>query len=133
MWSHVISLCSPTYSKLIYPNLLVVLDVIVKCDEGKGWMSAAGRCYKFYDTPSTWQDAQNYCEAVDGHLISVMSEEEQTVVSTQANFGGSTIWIGLRMNVSQEQCLKMQRQIQDLFKGGGGHICKFLTSKQKEK
>ncbi|XP_063953416.1 macrophage mannose receptor 1-like isoform X1 [Lytechinus pictus] len=73
-------------------------DVIVKCDEGNGWISAADRCYKFYDTPSTWQDAQNYCQDIDGHLISVNSEAEQAVVSTQANFGGSTLWIGLRMD-----------------------------------
>ncbi|XP_071507011.1 macrophage mannose receptor 1-like [Diadema antillarum] len=70
-------------------------DITVACDEGNGWMSANGRCYKYYDTLSTWQDAENYCRDIDGALLSIASEEEQAVATTQANFGGTTMWIGL--------------------------------------
>ena len=51
--------------------------------------------YKVYDTPMTWTEARDACEAVGGHLAAVSSEEEQTFVcdiiksSKQAN-----MWIG---------------------------------------
>ena len=66
----------------------------IKCDEGNGWTSAEGRCYKYYDSDKTWTDANNYCKAIGSDLISVQSAAEQQVVTTNSQFNGETLWIG---------------------------------------
>ncbi|XP_072020262.1 macrophage mannose receptor 1-like [Amphiura filiformis] len=69
-------------------------DVIIKCDESNGWISAASACYKYYGNDYTWTDANNYCQEVGASLISVESQEEQDLVSLQGSTYNTDIWIG---------------------------------------
>ncbi|KAJ8036335.1 Macrophage mannose receptor 1 [Holothuria leucospilota] len=69
-------------------------DVLKKCDEDNGWVSATDKCYKFYNDPQNWEGAKTYCRKVDGDLVDVNSAEEQNVV-TATSLSGNTFWIGL--------------------------------------
>lgn len=74
-------------------------DVLKKCDEDNGWVSANGKCYKLYDKSKVWEGAKAYCRDVDGDLIDVNSEEEQKVVTAMSQLRGLTFWIGLSNKV----------------------------------
>ena len=40
-----------------------------------------GHTYKIIDTVRTWSGAKSYCESLNGHLVTITSEEEQNVVA----------------------------------------------------
>ncbi|XP_072020212.1 C-type mannose receptor 2-like [Amphiura filiformis] len=77
-----------------HPPGKILEDVIIKCDESNGWMSAASACYKYYSNDYAWSDANNYCLALGGALISVESQEEQDLVTLQGSTYKTDIWIG---------------------------------------
>uniref|UniRef100_T1E3D6 C-type lectin 7 n=1 Tax=Crotalus horridus TaxID=35024 RepID=T1E3D6_CROHD len=64
-----------------------------------GWSSYEGHCYKPFNEPKTWDDAENFCtqQHTGGHLVSFHSTEEADFVSKLAfqTFGQSIFWIGL--------------------------------------
>ena len=83
--------CQATF----FLNIFIYLpDVLIKCDEANGWISASSACYKFYSADYTWTDANNYCSNIGAELISVQSIEEQDVVTLQASTYNADIWIG---------------------------------------
>ena len=97
--------------KLVYnakqhcESLYLYTDVLIKCDEANGWISASSSCYKYYGSDYAWSDANNFCQAVGAELISVQSQEEQDVVTLQASVQKADIWIGATDLVSLDYIL----------------------------
>lgn len=55
-----------------------------------------GHSYKRYDLSMTWTEAKAYCEKLGGHLVTITSAEEQSVIDLIAYVGKkSYYWIGL--------------------------------------
>ncbi|XP_033969344.1 lactose-binding lectin l-2-like [Trematomus bernacchii] len=44
------------------------------------WFSFNGRCYQYYNTKTTWADAELYCVSQGGNLVSIHSREEERFV-----------------------------------------------------
>jgi len=62
-----------------------------------GWTVLNSNCYKFFNTMSTWEDAENHCHTEGGHLASVHSKEENDLVSglyETAGFSSTVIFLG---------------------------------------
>ncbi|KAI7812007.1 putative aggrecan core protein [Triplophysa rosa] len=58
----------------------------------EGWMEFMGSCYIHYDERETWAGADQRCQELNSHLVSITSQQEQDFVRTQAyNYQ----WIGL--------------------------------------
>ncbi|XP_041458722.1 macrophage mannose receptor 1-like isoform X2 [Lytechinus variegatus] len=70
-------------------------ELPLACDESTKWYGAAGQCYKYYSFKRSWVNADNYCRSVGGTLISVNSEEEQTLVANQVSVSQKNVWLGL--------------------------------------
>ncbi|XP_034091444.1 lactose-binding lectin l-2-like [Gymnodraco acuticeps] len=62
------------------------------------WFSFNGRCYKYFNTETTWADAELHCVSQGGNLVSLHSTEEedfvQFLVESSDPAEGAT-WIGL--------------------------------------
>ncbi|XP_054891487.1 aggrecan core protein [Poeciliopsis prolifica] len=56
------------------------------------WMEFDGRCYRHFDDRLTWSEAEQRCQEVSGHLVSIGSPREQQFVNSH---GDSYQWIGL--------------------------------------
>uniref|UniRef100_T1E3Z0 C-type lectin 11a n=1 Tax=Crotalus horridus TaxID=35024 RepID=T1E3Z0_CROHD len=75
-----------------------------------GWSSYEGHCYKPFNEPKTWDDAESFCteQAKGGHLVSIESSEEADfvaqLVANNVRRGISYIWIGLRVQGEEKQC-----------------------------
>lgn len=55
-----------------------------------------GHTYKLYDTNLSWTDAKDYCEQLGGHLVTITSAEEQSVIENLLEEGEMhQYWIGL--------------------------------------
>nr|XP_055047945.1 aggrecan core protein isoform X2 [Misgurnus anguillicaudatus] len=67
-----------------------VTEVLQGCAEG--WMEFMGSCYIHFDERLTWADAEQRCQELNAHLVSVFSQQEQDFVRTQAH---NYQWIGL--------------------------------------
>ncbi|RXN19625.1 aggrecan core -like protein [Labeo rohita] len=67
-----------------------VTDVVQECAEG--WMPFKGSCYIHFDVRETWTSAEQHCEELNSHLVSISSQEEQEFVRHQAH---DYQWIGL--------------------------------------
>ena len=98
---------SHTYTcTLLFPGNLaelvgdgsLVIEVEVDTREEAGWEEYVEtnvgevRNYKFYDIKLTWPEAEAYCQSEQGHLASVLTEEEQQKVDRLS--GGNITWIG---------------------------------------
>lgn len=54
-----------------------------------------GHIYKLYDEILKWTEARAYCESIGGHLATVTSEEENSVlIDLMKNGDCSTYWLG---------------------------------------
>ena len=55
-----------------------------------------GHYYKIVDTPMRWKDAQENCEKMNGHLVTIASEDEQNFVADLVAREGSkyNYWLG---------------------------------------
>ncbi|KAA0724420.1 Aggrecan core protein [Triplophysa tibetana] len=58
----------------------------------EGWMEFMGGCYIHFDERETWAGAEQRCQDLNSHLVSISSEQEQDFVRTQAR---NYQWIGL--------------------------------------
>ncbi|XP_033107156.1 macrophage mannose receptor 1-like [Anneissia japonica] len=70
------------------------LAKLEKCSTEDGWISGNSRCYLYVDQTRSWDDAQDYCDGLDGYLVSINNDEEQLTINTIAS-SKTTIWIGL--------------------------------------
>ncbi|MBQ2911913.1 MAG: S-layer homology domain-containing protein [Clostridia bacterium] len=56
-----------------------------------------GNTYYMFDESMTWDEARAYCEALEGHLVTITSEEEQKLVESLLEQGEKKqYWIGMR-------------------------------------
>ncbi|XP_033624558.1 macrophage mannose receptor 1-like [Asterias rubens] len=75
-------------------------DIPLKCDEANGWVSAGGKCHRYQNWDSTWDDARRYCQTLGGDLISIQTDEEQNVARLQVQANFQSIWIGASDKIS---------------------------------
>ena len=52
-----------------------------------------GACYKWVDQPKSWSDAENDCQQMGAHLVSIIDLVEQAYVFTEIQ--SDKAWIGL--------------------------------------
>lgn len=58
----------------------------------EGWMEFMGSCYIHFDERETWTSAEQHCQELNSHLVSISSQQEQEFVKNQAR---DYQWIGL--------------------------------------
>ncbi len=61
-------------------NFQNLYNVISSCNDGHR--------YELYDDILTWQEAKEKCEELGGHLVTITSEEEQSIVNELMSEGG---------------------------------------------
>lgn len=67
-----------------------VMQAVQGCAEG--WLEFMGNCYLRFDGRDTWVEAEQRCQEVNAHLVSITSQEEQQFVNSN---GQDYQWIGL--------------------------------------
>ncbi|RXN36043.1 aggrecan core -like protein [Labeo rohita] len=80
--SHLVSISSQEEQEFV--------RLVQECAEG--WMPFKGSCYIHFDVRETWTSAEQHCEELNSHLVSISSQEEQEFVRHQAH---DYQWIGL--------------------------------------
>ena len=64
-----------------------------------GMTEYEGHYYKVYDLGMKWTEAKTYCENLGGHLVTITSAEEQSVIENLMEFGSKNqYWIGMYRN-----------------------------------
>ncbi|XP_064192775.1 aggrecan core protein-like [Anguilla rostrata] len=63
---------------------------VQSCEEG--WIKFQGNCYLHFSERQTWEDAEQRCQALNSHLVSIVTPEEQEFVNSNAQ---DYQWIGL--------------------------------------
>ncbi|XP_039665839.1 aggrecan core protein isoform X2 [Perca fluviatilis] len=58
----------------------------------EGWLEFKGSCYLHFAERNTWSEAEQRCQEVNAHLVSIGSQEEQQFVNSN---GQDYQWIGL--------------------------------------
>ncbi|XP_064836335.1 brevican core protein-like isoform X2 [Oncorhynchus masou masou] len=66
-------LCLPSYG-----GDLCQMD-LEQC--GGGWQKFHGNCYKHFNQRLSWEVAEQHCRMVGGHLVSIMTPEEQDFIN----------------------------------------------------
>lgn len=61
-----------------------------------------GHTYKILDTVKSWHGAKTYCESLDGHLVTITSEEEQNVVATLLKQAATWNYFGYWMGAQKD-------------------------------
>uniref|UniRef100_A0A671PIT2 C-type lectin domain-containing protein n=1 Tax=Sinocyclocheilus anshuiensis TaxID=1608454 RepID=A0A671PIT2_9TELE len=70
----------------------------------EGWMEFMGSCYIHFDERETWTSAEQHCQELNSHLVSISSQEEQEFVKSEFNLISNKIhWIGLNDKDVQNQ------------------------------
>uniref|UniRef100_A0A1L8D672 BATXCTL2 n=1 Tax=Bothrops atrox TaxID=8725 RepID=A0A1L8D672_BOTAT len=63
------------------------------------WSSYEGHCYRVFNEPKNWADAENFCtqQQTGGHLVSFQSKEEADFVLklVQQSMDHGIFWMGL--------------------------------------
>lgn len=61
-----------------------------------------GRRYQRFEQSMTWKEAKEYCESLGGHLVTIMSDEEQEVVKDLVSRGEKAqYWLGATDEVKE--------------------------------
>lgn len=47
-----------------------------------GWQKFHGNCYKHFNQRLSWEVAEQHCRMVGGHLVSIMTPEEQDFINS---------------------------------------------------
>ncbi|XP_036424287.1 LOW QUALITY PROTEIN: aggrecan core protein [Colossoma macropomum] len=68
------------------------------CEEG--WVEFMGSCYIHFSERETWTSAEQYCQELNAHLVSITSQQEQNFVNTLAQ---DYQWIGLNDRDKQNE------------------------------
>ncbi|KAK9952320.1 hypothetical protein ABG768_018166 [Culter alburnus] len=66
----------------------------------EGWTEFMGSCYIHFDERETWTSAEQHCQELNSHLVSISSRQEQEFVRNQAH---DYQWIGLNDRNVQNQ------------------------------
>ncbi|KAL2097651.1 hypothetical protein ACEWY4_006858 [Coilia grayii] len=65
------------------------------------WTQYKQHCYKTEKSPRTYQEAQRYCRAEGGNLVSILSNEEQAFLTFLMSGVHGDVWIGMKSENSQ--------------------------------
>ena len=74
---------------------------------GKGWTMFGERCYQKFPSPLVWWAAENYCQALGGHLAAVNTPEENKFLLDNIGNG----WIGMKLGAV---LIKKERQVSSI-------------------
>lgn len=66
-----------------------VFSVVQGCAEG--WMEFMGSCYIHFDERETWTSAEQHCQELNSHLVSISSQHEQEFVKSELKVISNTI------------------------------------------
>uniref|UniRef100_A0A673L2M8 C-type lectin domain-containing protein n=1 Tax=Sinocyclocheilus rhinocerous TaxID=307959 RepID=A0A673L2M8_9TELE len=72
------------------------------CDEG--YLLFGEHCYHFEtETVKNWQDAENYCVAQNGHLVSIHNQETVSFIQAQIQSvpTGVSLWMGAHDSITE--------------------------------
>ncbi|KAM8860923.1 brevican core protein isoform 4-T4 [Synchiropus picturatus] len=72
---------------MVQPNIAQVEHA---CADG--WVAHMGSCYLYLSERRTWSDAEDHCQELNAHLVSISSVEEQQFLNAK---GQDYEWIGL--------------------------------------
>ena len=64
-------------------SLTCDLPDVQRCEPG--WDKFQGFCYRHYGQRLSWEVAELHCRMAGAHLVSIMSPEEQTFLSSRCN------------------------------------------------
>uniref|UniRef100_A0A671PFR9 C-type lectin domain-containing protein n=1 Tax=Sinocyclocheilus anshuiensis TaxID=1608454 RepID=A0A671PFR9_9TELE len=80
-----------------------VLSAVQGCAEG--WMEFMGSCYIHFDERETWTSAEQHCQELNSHLVSISSQEEQDAYTFLNHLAQvhDYQWIGLNDKDVQNQ------------------------------
>ncbi|KAA0154911.1 hypothetical protein FNF29_02052 [Cafeteria roenbergensis] len=70
-------------------------DVTGKCDSGYTFVSATSSCYRYVPQTLTWTDAEAFCVAEGGHLVSIYSATEAALAYQACSAASKRCWVGL--------------------------------------
>ena len=65
------------------------------------WDENSEFCYLFHVEPLSWNDAENYCTGLGGHLASIHNEIENALLEKKAIEFDKDPWIGYK---AQSKC-----------------------------
>uniref|UniRef100_A0A672SFU1 C-type lectin domain-containing protein n=1 Tax=Sinocyclocheilus grahami TaxID=75366 RepID=A0A672SFU1_SINGR len=91
--------------------IVLYIKIIGGCAEG--WMEFMGSCYIHFDERETWTSAEQHCQELNSHLVSISSQEEQEFVKSEFNLISNKRhgpWIGLNDKDVQNQFLLLSLQ-----------------------
>ncbi|KAL2097652.1 hypothetical protein ACEWY4_006859 [Coilia grayii] len=60
------------------------------------WTQYKQHCYQSHPEKRNWTDAKTFCNKVRGHLVSILSKDEQAFLTTMIGNDPQDMWIGLR-------------------------------------
>ncbi|KAL8582533.1 hypothetical protein ACOMHN_066797 [Nucella lapillus] len=64
-----------------------------------GWLTHQSTCFKFYDSPKQWTEAEAFCDDRGGQLVNLASSSDQLFVQSYlqefAAVGQGSFWIGI--------------------------------------
>lgn len=66
------------------------------------WNKYNDHCYRYFDTPLSFGDAELFCQSKGGHLISIGSADEENNLYSVNSYGYEFMWIGLRQDEAGE-------------------------------
>lgn len=69
-----------------YVILTNVLGVVALQGCAEGWLDFRGSCYLHFAERYTWTDAEQRCQELNAHLVSISSQEEQQFVNCEYLF-----------------------------------------------
>ena len=55
-----------------------------------------GHTYKFYNNSMTWEEAKEFCERQEGHLVTISSDGEQSFLKENCTGEKNLYWLGLQ-------------------------------------
>ena len=75
-------------------HVAAMLDL---CDLADGWQFIDGRCLKFFETPQSWYNARQTCQANQGDLTMYKNYDELRNIKSLMKYRTSDnmAWIGL--------------------------------------
>lgn len=64
-------------------TFMSVCVVVQGCPDG--WLEFKGSCYLHFAERDTWSEAEQRCQELNAHLVSITSQEEQQFVNCESH------------------------------------------------